>query len=271
MLPFHPGRLSGRNALNVTSGPSAEVSQFFGRISTPDGTHTTAYTTLIDGLVSDGVWAKLDALWICAAADEATALTNLVSSSFGSTNNGAAFSADHGFTGDGSSDYVDTGFNPVSAAGHYVQDSASFGYYDRTSAVSGVPIAMGANDGSNVAHIQLQSGGLATCVVNAGGGDVFFPSGTAQGMMIATRTDATTSKIYANGSLATSGTGSASSTGSVNANFFLAARNQGGTPVAFADHEFAAAFLGGALTATDAGNLSARINAYMTALGVNVY
>jgi hypothetical protein len=78
------------------SGDAAETTAFLARTTGLDATHTNAYKALINGLVADGVFAKLDALYICAAQDLATARLNLVSSSFALVDTSAApnFTAD---------------------------------------------------------------------------------------------------------------------------------------------------------------------------------
>ena len=45
----------------------------------------TNIATLIDGLVSDGVWAKLDALYVLAQQNQTDALLNLIGTSYGLT------------------------------------------------------------------------------------------------------------------------------------------------------------------------------------------
>ena len=47
-------------------------------------------STLIDGLVSDGVWAKLDALYVLAQQNQTDALLNLVGTSYSLTTLGLA-------------------------------------------------------------------------------------------------------------------------------------------------------------------------------------
>jgi hypothetical protein len=65
-----------RRMVGTIGGPgySAEAQQFFSRISNPDGTRKALYATMIDALVTAGVWAKLDAFYMLAAADAAAAL-----------------------------------------------------------------------------------------------------------------------------------------------------------------------------------------------------
>jgi len=135
--------------------PYNPASLFLARTSGLDATHTSAYTTLVNGLVADGVWNKLDALYIFATQDSATALLNLKSSSYNCTAvNGPTFTADRGFTGATTGNkHLTTGFNPATAGGMYTQNSAHLSLWNLTAAGSGPP-AIGCQAGtSNNAYI----------------------------------------------------------------------------------------------------------------------
>ena len=54
-----------------------------------EGGNGANIATLIDGLVADGVWAKLDALYILAQQNQTDALLNLVGTSYGLTSGSA--------------------------------------------------------------------------------------------------------------------------------------------------------------------------------------
>src|SRR5262245_928924 len=118
----------------ATVSYSTEAAAFFARLATqPTTTRKNQYAALIDALVSAGVWSLLDALYLYAAYDEATALTNLKSSSFGGTNtNSVSYTADQGYTG-ASSKYIDLGYNPTTAGGNFAQNSACRGGWSLTS------------------------------------------------------------------------------------------------------------------------------------------
>ena len=113
-------------------GQTSQTAAFIARITTPSAPRAVAYNNLITGLVNSGVWAKLDGLYVYAAADSPTALTNLVQSSFGQTTHGSpSFATDTGYSGDGgTSTYLDTGFDPTTATSpNFTQNSASeFGW-----------------------------------------------------------------------------------------------------------------------------------------------
>lgn len=120
---------SGRT-LAPAGGDSAEVQAFFARLSSePTTERKAAYRALINTLVSAGVWSKLDVLHLLAAADQATAFTNLVSADYTATKDAdAPFTIDRGLTGidvAASTLGLDTHFNPTEAGGHYAQNSAT--------------------------------------------------------------------------------------------------------------------------------------------------
>lgn len=90
---------------------SAEVEQYFSRVAIADSEVKDAVEVLIDGLVSDGVWSKIDVL--CAVQDtQASSLTNLKSSSFTSTLVGApVFTVRRGFDTLAATNYIDTNYS----------------------------------------------------------------------------------------------------------------------------------------------------------------
>jgi len=111
--PAFWGRADGVGSVQeLTAIP--EALQFLNRTTGLDSKHINAYIALINGLVTDGVWPKLDVLYIFATKDATTALLNLVSSYYNGVNHGATFTVDIGYQGvDGSqSVYIDSTFQP---------------------------------------------------------------------------------------------------------------------------------------------------------------
>ncbi len=115
-ITLWPRNSGGGGATNST-----EVQQFFDRlISLPSTTQQTNYANLIDGLVTAGVFSKLDFLYVYAAADEAAAFTDLVSGTYlggrqDSTGN-STFTANSGFDGGAAGRQITSGFNPSTAS-----------------------------------------------------------------------------------------------------------------------------------------------------------
>ena len=239
----------------------------------------TNYDTLICGLVSDGVW-NFDTLYIWAAPTQATALINLANpGTFNGTTHGTvSFTAYQGFTGDGSTFYIDSGFNPSTATSpNFVQNSATVGMYILTSRATGTnmwgvgctvgsctsgPLFAAYNAGS--LYMQLNS---ATAV---GGGS----PANAQGAWNGTRTDATSAAVYLNSNeIPLSQTGAASVT-PPNVNVIFFGFNTG---FGLVTDQMAAGWIGigvgNATTGVNACKIANRINTYMATLASpkNVY
>jgi hypothetical protein len=256
---------------------SSQAATFLARATgVTTGTDISNYNNLITGLVSDGVWSKLDALYIFAAPNRATALLNLVQNTYNCVENGTvSFAAYQGYTGDASTFYLDTGLKPSASGINYAQNSASYGVYiltSRTTMQNYYAIGVGQTYNTSmfacVNRLSTPSFGAAvnefatTYVANA----------NAQGFYVATRTGASATSFYRNGNTTPIITGSNASGGLDSISFFVFGGNNGSNPLfdPTADQQ-SAAFIGGALTATDQQNLSNRINTFMTAYGINVY
>jgi hypothetical protein len=110
---------------------NAEASALIARMTVaPNARRKRAIDTLIGALKTAGVWTKLDTFYVLAAHDAASARLNWVSTSFNLTAvNSPTFVANQGYTGDGATSYLDTGFNPSTAGGHYAQNDSHMGVY----------------------------------------------------------------------------------------------------------------------------------------------
>src|SRR4051812_41014056 len=106
-------------------GSCPTASAFLARTSALDATHTAAYSALICGLVSDGIWTKFDVLHIYATQDDTTALLNLVSTSYtGTANGGITFTTDRGYTGTdlSATKFISTNFVPNVGGTQHARD-----------------------------------------------------------------------------------------------------------------------------------------------------
>jgi hypothetical protein len=76
------GRM-GAGGKSMLTGNSSTVQQYLNRLPTPLSSSDEAIVAAyIDGLVSDGVWSRLDFLHLYVMADAANWPVNLISSSF---------------------------------------------------------------------------------------------------------------------------------------------------------------------------------------------
>lgn len=270
--------------VSVSTGCTA-ATNFLARTSGLSGTETTAYTTMICGLVTDsiitgnlsgatGCGAVLDGLYIFATKDTATANLNLCGTSFGLTQSGSVtFHADSDYQGDGSTGYLDTGLTPSTFGGNFSLNSASEALYDLTNrTTTDVSCAIGALGGvGGVSQLCLNfTGGTLVWSLNAAASGTPTIT-TAQGFTTISRTASNLTSSYRNGVAVTSGTSAAASTSLSTDAFSILARNNANVRSNFSVDKFSAAVIGGALTSGQQANLSTRINGYMTALGINVY
>jgi hypothetical protein len=113
----------------------------FNAFTTPPVTaRKTIINSTVSGLKSDGIWSLLDTLYVMAAADSQAASINWVApASFTLIAvNSPAFTADSGFTGNGTSSRLRTQYTPSVNGVNYVQDSASAWVWSLTNAASSV-------------------------------------------------------------------------------------------------------------------------------------
>ncbi len=254
------------------SADAAQTTAFLARTSGLSGAEIAAYKNLINGLVSDGVFSLLDALYIFATNTTTTANLNLISTSFGLT--GATpptFIADQGYTGNGTTQFLDTGFIPSSSGVAYTLNNASVGVYDLTNVAGGTSHnTIGANDGNQVFIANNQNASQTFFGVNDSFPSVTGPN-TTQGFWVATRTSSSVQAVYRNGNTTALGTDATASSALPTVSIYIMAKNQSGSGTAFSNNQLSAAFIGGGLSAAQQQLISNRINAYMTAFAINVY
>jgi len=217
-------------------------------------------------LREQGIWVKLDCLYLLAANDSASALINWKSpGTFNASEvSSPTFTADRGFTGNGTSSYLDTNFKPSTATSpQFVQNSGHFGVWPRTNQQEN-SADIGCNDpGSADGGIFPRStSDVFFYGVNDGFGDS-VSNANSSGFFVASRTGASSLAAYRNGaSLATSAT---SSTGVGAANVIVCARDGGGFQAS--TRQEAAASIGSGLTSAEVSAFYVALLAYMQAVG----
>ncbi len=255
------------------SGSCSSSSSFLARTSGLDATHTSAYDALICGLVTDGIFSKLDFLQVYATQDSTTANLNLVSTNFTAVPHGSpTFTVDRGYTGvDGSTTvYVDSTFNPATASSpNFVQNSAHLSLWsvlDTTSSNAAIGASNGVGQGNLIYPRYVD--GNAYYRANSQG-EPGVSSATGKGHYIANRSSSTAIQGYKNGSNVLTNNGAGSFT-IVNASFITVGDNIGSAPpipTGWAG-QLAEASCGSSLSSTDATNFYNRLRTYMTAVGV---
>lgn len=200
----HPNR---RFALNTWYPQAAD---FFGRLATePDTPRMQAYDFLIRALCESGVWAKLDALYIFAAADQATALTNLVQSSYGATAvNSPSFTADQGYDVTQGISWITSGFAPSTAGGHFTQNSCSVLAWSLTSAGKNNELLIGSANKNELAARWTDNNSYIALSSSA---ETIVASADGSGLWSVARQSSSTITLYRNGASVSSGANTSAS------------------------------------------------------------
>lgn len=273
---FSPQILSGTRAASASGGSfdsatTAWVNAVVAAGGAVSPTQKSRVDALIVGLKSDGLFSSNSRLWITAGESDRKQATIDIMNLTVATEHATPTIGAGGYTGNGSTMYVDLNTKPSD----YSQFSASYGAYDRTNSTStGSDVIIGAFDGTVLSDfIPMLGATTFNARINGLGGD--STSGTnsnRQGMYVITTTADTVQAIYKNGNTTPIGTNSKSDQSVATLpNFFGLARDDSGTASSFTSDQIAAWWIGPGLTSTQASNLSSRINTYMTAWGVNVY
>ena len=242
----------------IHTGRSLQVEQFLRRTTGFSQRNIEAYDDLINALVYDSLWPKIDIMYVLAAANEANAAQNLKSSSYTLTASGSpTFAADQGYTGNGSSMYLDTNFNPATAGGNFSLNSQSNFAYSRTDAAT-IASFFGTLNAAPTIYMSPRSTDLL--YIGTSGGGYTTANTNAIGFYHSTRRGANDQEVYKNGASLTS---NASGSTSLQSNNLAILRV--GTGYSTGQCSFAGA--GGGMTDAEASKLYERFNAFKTAIG----
>lgn len=254
----------------IPTGTCAESTAFFDRVWALDIQHINAYDAMICGLVSDGVWSSFDAIWVFATQDSITALLNLVSTSYAALNSGDTFTVNRGFQAtDGSSNHVDSGFNPITATTpKFVQNSAHISAWGTVSFGSSIQPIIGSNAGGPVQQNNIYpwyTDNNAYFRTNTAGNAGVAHTGSA-GYFLSNRSSSVQSDGYINGASVLSN-GADTSVAPANLNMDITARNDNGTHRANGT-QIGLATIGSSLSGGQVTSTYNRFRTYMTAVGV---
>lgn len=169
------GRPLRRSGSARAGGFSPAALALFTRFTTPP---SAARKVLINNLIValQSVWTKYDCFYMCAAADTQAAQRNWIADTFNLTEvNSPAFVADQGYTGNGTTSYCETGFDPTIAPGaKFTQNNAYMGAWHRTDLANAGATSFDngninsrfANDASLITNPRPNFGGTITITEN---------------------------------------------------------------------------------------------------------
>jgi hypothetical protein len=224
-----------------------------------------ARSGLIDALVGAlkdaGVWAKLDLLYVLAAHDAQAARLNWVSASYAlAAVNSPGFLADRGYAGDGSTSYLDSGFQPgVTAGSLAARNDVHLGAWSL-----GNVDPSGADAGSRNLYILPRSSGMLTSRCNdTATGTVTVAN--ALGHSLLSRTGPAGYARYRDG--ASLGDATAASSAPDPTNLLVGAKSSSTVPNNYTSRRIAAVSCGSGLSAGEVAALRAALAVYLAALG----
>jgi hypothetical protein len=204
---------------------------------------------LVLDLKSNGIWSNLDAFGVLATdGDSDFALIDWVRLITMTANSSPTFATNAGFTGNGTSSFIDTLFS-VSDGTNYQLSDSSFGvYYNNVLTRTNFGIGMGFRDSPNNnsnAIAPRDNDGLISGINNDAGFDT--PAYTRKnGYFMASRKNSANYDVHVDGNLIINVSKQETSSVSTN-NFYLLSYNGAGNAQTFSDDQILAFHFGSSL------------------------
>lgn len=183
-----------------TTSPFAKTNLWASAVAAAGGTVSSGrfavVATFIAAEMVSGAWWRTDdyhGLW---GENAAQSLTSIKQRRLATATNSPTFTADRGYTCDGVTNYIDTGFVPSTHAVAMTLNSAHAEVYERTN-VNSTASSLGVNSGSNRAiAVFPRDTGTVKVAANGGGAVYTLASGTSMGLTQFGRNGATTADVY---------------------------------------------------------------------------
>lgn len=257
-------------SLSTRAITAAQFADAFDRKVSIGATRKTQITTLIQNMMDDGTWWLIDALWLYAAENSGQALRDLkglVLSEIGGSS--PTFTADQGYTFDGTDDYLASGFIPATSGAHMEGDDQAIGVWERSN-TSSDGYAAGALQSTtrNLSVISTAVNGLNKGRAN--GELLEFSNVTGSAFRMVSRQGTTvrgqtiTASVTATN---TSYTVAANAENPPNREVYVGCRNNAGTAADFRACQLSALVMAGSLTADQVTSIGQRIRAHLQAIG----
>jgi hypothetical protein len=250
-------------------GIDADAQAFITAAAITDPVQINAINTLVEGIKTDGIWTKMKAIYPFVGGTASTHKWNLkdprdLDAAFRLVFNGGWTHSSNGATPNGTNGYADTKLVPSSVL---QLNSASHSVYSRS--LSPVGIMGGVNDVTNYMILNNPTSTTITSQINSLGAD--FITGTitnSQGLLMVNRISSTTINAWRNSTKIATDTKNSTFRPAIN--YYVGARNNGGSPSGYDAKQYGFYHIGDGLTDTEAANLYTRVQAFQTALNRQV-
>jgi hypothetical protein len=258
---------SDSKAVTPTLAGDADVAAIVAAMTTPPD---AARELLIEGLVGDlktaGIWDKLDCLYVMAAADAQAAGLNWINpAAFAlSPQSSPTFTADSGYAGDGSTSYLNSGWDPdtdgvnFAGADMHVFAKCAVGPSGATQCL------VGTLDGSIVSQVawNFSTGHVQTTVAAS---LISAVPSSLTSLFTGSATSASSRNLY-EGPTSIANSSTAGSTLLSTYDFYILARNNAGTAASFSNARVSVVGWGASLAAGEVSDLNSAIATYLAGL-----
>jgi hypothetical protein len=252
----------------------ADAQAFFNRVTAAGGsltaTEQTAVNTLVLELKGYSIWSSMKAIYPMVGASAAACAQNLKSSSFTGTFTSGWTFASSGVTPNGTSAYFDTTFRPDT---NLTVNSTHASLYLNTNNLPILladPVDMGSFNSTGQA-ITLNQTSLASLTFGSRnlGNFISTTQATRQGFGITSKTSATLTTLYKNGTSVVSGNSSGTLPFS---NVYIGTLNLNGSPfgAGYVNNKIAFSSIGDGLNNTQSGNFYTAVQTFNTTLSRQV-
>lgn len=272
---FSPQILTGRfkpAAISLDAATTAWVNAVVSAGGSVSAGRQTIVDTFIKALKAASLFTVLDRYWLLAGENTQSANIDMINLGTWTSHGTFNFSASNGYTGDGSTGYGDSNFNPNTASGHFVLNSASIGARCQTNRTTGADTYLfGALDGGFTTGTDLEpysSGGSIFARVNGIASTGNTHPTTVKGSWALSRTSSVGTVIYQDGSSFVTTT-DVSITLTPQPIYF-GALNFGGSPFGgtFSTDQISSFWLGGGMSSGQITSFENAQSAMMTSLGL---
>ena len=221
----------------------------------PSASQQIKQNQLVLDLKSGGIWSKLDTFAVFATDGNSDfALIDWKRLVQYTAVNSPTFTSNQGFTGNGTSSYINTNWNPNTQGVNFTQNNACFGGWRLNNVNNGVSRFMGAT-----LNISLREDNGQVHRINAGANASFSLDGSGIGLRVLNRTNSSDIQMIVNTTL---GTSTQTSSTPPSSNLHLLNR---GDNTNFSISQIATA-LAGANLVNERTDLYNALNTYLTSL-----
>ena len=255
-----------------------EVDAYITGLTTPlssaqIGRLNTLVASLKSGLGISALSDAFDTLYVLAGETSESSLRNLVKNApYATAVNSPAFTQFEGFTGNGTSSYINTNFTDSTSAVRFKVNNASYFEYIRTNLISyGGGIGSGSSgNGYNTQLYVAASVSVYSALLNQGGTFSAPQTGNNNnpGLLIINKTSANSSELFKN--LISLGSRTSTTNGYTGYASYINARNTSGTASNFSRLQISIAGHGRAFSSGEMTVIQNAFEAYMNANGTGV-